>query len=190
MKGDTLEPLKIVATRGMTVDTQEYHPEPRVAAIVASHYKPEFIVNVKETGKILMVDYSDIDALKITETRLRALPARRRLGLDQALLHGGGQPAATRSRVVDAKDSKLAALVDVGKIPHPGRGANFVHPKFGPVWATGHLGDEKISLIGTDPEKHKAVRVEGGADAQGPGRRRAVHQDPPEDHGTCTSTRR
>jgi nitrite reductase (NO-forming)/hydroxylamine reductase len=47
------------------------------------------------------------------------------------------------------------SLVDVGKIPHPGRGANFKHPKFGPVWATGHLGDETIALIGTDPKKHK-----------------------------------
>ncbi len=43
MNGDTLEPMKIVSTRGMTVDTQEYHPEPRVASIVASHFKPEFI---------------------------------------------------------------------------------------------------------------------------------------------------
>ncbi len=56
--------------------------------------------------------------------------------------------------VIDSKDRKLAALVDVGKIPHPGRGANFVHPEFGPVWATSHLGDETISLIGTDPDKH------------------------------------
>ncbi|WP_372527287.1 cytochrome D1 domain-containing protein, partial [Piscinibacter sp.] len=46
MKGDTLEPLKIVGTRGMTVDKQEYHPEPRVASIVASHFHPEFVVNV------------------------------------------------------------------------------------------------------------------------------------------------
>jgi nitrite reductase (NO-forming)/hydroxylamine reductase len=30
-----------------------------------------------------------------------------------------------------------------------------VHPKYGPVWATGHLGSEKIALIGTDPVKHK-----------------------------------
>src|SRR3990167_1929030 len=67
MNGDTLEPLKIVATRGMTVDTQEYHPEPRVASIVASLYKPEFIVNVKETGKSLMVDYSNMKSLKVTE---------------------------------------------------------------------------------------------------------------------------
>jgi nitrite reductase (NO-forming) / hydroxylamine reductase len=155
MNGDTLEPLKVVSTRGMTVDTQEYHPEPRVASIVASHFKPEFIVNVKETGKTLMVDYSDINALKVTE-----------LG-SARFLHDGGwdstkryfMVAANNSNkvgVIDAKEDKLAAIVDVGKTPHPGRGANFVHPKYGPVWATGHLGDETISLIGTDPVKHKA----------------------------------
>ena len=53
MDGETLEPLKIKSTRGMIYDEQQYHPEPRVAAILASHYRPEFIVNVKETGKIL-----------------------------------------------------------------------------------------------------------------------------------------
>jgi nitrite reductase (NO-forming)/hydroxylamine reductase len=155
MKGDTLEPLKIVGTRGMTVDTQEFHPEPRVAAIVASHYKPEFVVNVKETGKILMVNYKDIDNLQVTE-----IPAAR-------FLHDGGWDASKRYflvaanqsnkiAVVDAKDGKRTAIIDVDKIPHPGRGANFVHPKCGPVWATGHLGSEKIALIGTDPAKNKA----------------------------------
>ncbi|MBM3356926.1 MAG: nitrite reductase [Betaproteobacteria bacterium] len=154
MKGDTLEPLKIVATRGMTVGEQEYHPEPRVAAIVASHTKPEFVVNVKETGKILLVDYSDIDNLKTTE-----IAAAR-------FLHDGGWDATKRYflvaanqsnkiAVVDTQVSRLQALIDVGKIPHPGRGANFVDPKFGPVWATGHLGDETIAVIGTDPAKNK-----------------------------------
>ena len=154
MDGDTLEPLKIVSTRGMTVDTQEFHPEPRVASILAIHDKPEFIVNVKETGKILLVDYKDINALKVTE-----IGAARFLhdgGLDAS--HRYFMVAANQSNkiaVVDTKEGKLAGLVDVGKIPHPGRGANFVDPQFGPVWATGHLGDESISLIGTDPEKHK-----------------------------------
>jgi nitrite reductase (NO-forming)/hydroxylamine reductase len=154
MNGDTLEPLKIVSTRGMTVDTQDFHPEPRVASILAVHDKPEFIVNVKETGKILLVDYGDINALKVTE-----IGAARFLhdgGLDSS--HRYFMVAANQSNkiaVVDTKEGKLAGLVDVGKIPHPGRGANFVDPKFGPVWATGHLGDETISLIGTDPEKHK-----------------------------------
>jgi nitrite reductase (NO-forming)/hydroxylamine reductase len=163
MDGDTLEPLKIVSTRGMTVDTQEYHPEPRVAAIVSSHEHPEFIVNVKETGQILLVDYSDVNALK--ETTIGA--AR--------FLHDGGWDASKRYfmtaanqsdkiAVVDAKEQKLAALVDVTRIPHPGRGANLVDPKYGPVWVTSALGNEEITFIGTDPEGHpeqawKAVRV-------------------------------
>jgi nitrite reductase (NO-forming)/hydroxylamine reductase len=153
MEGATLKPLKIVSTRGMTVDG-EYHPEPRVASIVASHFHPEFVVNAKETGKIMMVNYQDLNNLKITT-------------LDAAkFLHDGGMDstgryflvaanASNKIAVVDTKEDKLAALVDVGKTPHPGRGANFVDPQFGPVWATGHLGDETISLIGTDPVKHK-----------------------------------
>ena len=153
MDGDTLKPRKIVATRGMTVDPPEYHPEPRVASIVASHFHPEFVVNVKETGQTLMVNYEDIDNLKVTT-----------IGSARYLHDGGFDStgryflvAANKSNkiaVIDTKEDKLAALVDVGAIPHPGRGANFVDPKFGPVWATGHLGDESVSLIGTDPEKH------------------------------------
>jgi nitrite reductase (NO-forming) / hydroxylamine reductase len=168
MKGDTLEPLKIVATRGMTVDKQEFHPEPRVASIVSSHYKPEFVVNVKETGKTLLVDYSNIEALKTTE-----------IGTAR-FLHDGGMDstgryfmvAANQSNkiaAVDLKEGKLAALIEVGKIPHPGRGANFVHPKFGPVWSTGHLGDDSISLIGTDPKGHKEYAFKKVAELKGQG---------------------
>ena len=169
MKGDTLEPLKIVATRGMTVGDQEYHPEPRVAAIVASHFKPEFVVNVKETGKVLMVNYSDINNLKVTEIEAAKF------------LHDGGFDASKRYflvaanqsnkiAVVDVKEGKLVKLVDVDKIPHPGRGANFVHPKFGPVWATGHLGSEKIALIGTDRKrKDSAWKVVQYLEGQGGG---------------------
>src|SRR3989344_5846109 len=66
MDGFTLEPKKLVSTRGMTVDTQEFHPEPRVASIVASHEHPEFIVNVKEAGQVLLINYSNVDALTVT----------------------------------------------------------------------------------------------------------------------------
>lgn len=170
MDGETLEPKKIVATRGMTVDTQEYHPEPRVAAIVASHEHPEFIVNVKETGKIMLVNYENLDNLNTT-----TIDAAR-------FLHDGGwdssmryfMTAANQSdkiAVVDSKDRELEALVDVGKIPHPGRGANFVDSEHGPVWATSHLGDPTIQLIGTDPEGHpdKAWKVVRTLNGQGGG---------------------
>ncbi|WP_450103986.1 cytochrome D1 domain-containing protein [Ruegeria marisflavi] len=154
MDGDTLEPLKIKSTRGMVYDEQSYHPEPRVASIVASHYNPEFIVNVKETGKILMIDYSDIKNLKVTEIEA------------ERFLHDGGFDSSKRYflvaanargkvAVVDTKDSTLTALVETGgQTPHPGRGANLMHPTYGPVWATSHLGDETVALIGTDPEGH------------------------------------
>lgn len=170
MDGATLEPLKIVSTRGMTVGTQEYHPEPRVASIVASHFNPEFLVNIKETGQVKLVDYSDLANLKITNVSA------------ERFLHDGGFDASGRYflvaanasnkvAIVDTKESKLIGLVETGQTPHPGRGANFIHPKFGPVWATSHLGDETIALIGTDPEKHpeSAWKVVQELEGQGGG---------------------
>lgn len=153
MDGPTLEPLRVEATRGYTVDTQEFHPEPRVASIVASHYRPEWIVNVKETGRVLLVNYEDLKNLRVT-----TISADRFLhdgGLDRS---GRYFMVAANARnkvgVIDTKEGKLVQMVDVSTTPHPGRGANFEHPRFGPVWATGHLGSDAISLIGTDPEGH------------------------------------
>jgi nitrite reductase (NO-forming) / hydroxylamine reductase len=156
MDGPTLKPLKIISTRGMTVDG-EYHPEPRVASIVASHIKPEWVVNIKETGMILLVDYSDLDNLKTTQIN------------SAKFLHDGGWDqskryflvaanASHKIAAVDTQTGKLAALVDTKKIPHPGRGANFFHPEFGPIWATGHLGDEYVSLISTPSDKPEHAR--------------------------------
>lgn len=154
MDGPTLEPKKIVSTRGMTVDTQEYHPEPRVAAIVASHEHPEFIVNVKETGQVLLINYSNVNALSVTT-----------LGTAR-FLHDGGWDrthryfltAANQSdiiAVIDSKEREVEALIDVTKTPHPGRGANIDDPQYGPVWVTSALGNANITFIGTDPEGHK-----------------------------------
>lgn len=159
MDGDTLKPRKVVSTRGMTVDG-EYHPEPRVASIVASEIKPEWVVNIKETGQILLVDYSDIENLKTTTVG------------SAKFLHDGGFDASKRYflvaanasnkiAAVDTKTGKLAALIDTAKIPHPGRGANFVHPTFGPVWATGHLGADVVTLISTPSEESKFAQYKG-----------------------------
>jgi nitrite reductase (NO-forming)/hydroxylamine reductase len=154
MDGADLRPIKAVSTRGMTVDTQEYHPEPRVAAIVASHEHPEFIINIKETGLVKLVNYEDVNNL--TETTINA--AR--------FLHDGGWDSTKRYfltaannsdkiAVIDSKERKLTALIDVEKTPHPGRGANIVDPEFGPVWITSALGNANITVIGTDPRRRR-----------------------------------
>src|SRR3989304_4179354 len=132
----------------------EAPPEPRVATIVASHHKPQWIVAVKETGLVWLVDYADLKNLKITQIET------------EAFLHDGGWDASKRYFtvaanqrnklvVVDAEKEKLEAIIKVGKIPHPGRGANWVDPQYGPVGATVHLGEGKLVVYGTDPIKHK-----------------------------------
>src|SRR3989304_2524904 len=105
----------------------EAPPEPRVATIVASHHKPQWIVAVKETGLVWLVDYADLKNLKITQIET------------EAFLHDGGWDASKRYFtvaanqrnklvVVDAEKEKLEAIIKVGKIPHPGRGANWANP--------------------------------------------------------------
>ena len=153
LDGETLEPSKVVSTRSYTYDTEEYHPEPRVASILASHFKPEWVVNIKETGQVWLVNYLDIN-----NPTIKMIEAER-------FLHDGGLDAskryfmvaanqANRVAVIDLQEGELTALVDTPAIPHPGRGSNWIDPEFGPVWSTSHLGEPLVSSIGTDPEGH------------------------------------
>jgi nitrite reductase (NO-forming)/hydroxylamine reductase len=167
--GATLEPIKAIGTRGNTVEGV-YHPEPRVASIVANHYKPQWVVSIKETGQVWLVDYSDLKNTNITM-------------IDTApFLHDGGfdatgryfQVAANMSNkmvIVDTKEGKLAKIIDTASKPHPGRGANWVDPKHGPVTGTTHLGAAKYTVWGSDPAKHadKAWKVLYEVDTKGGG---------------------
>ncbi|MBW2269899.1 MAG: nitrite reductase, partial [Deltaproteobacteria bacterium] len=168
--GQTLEPKKVVSTRSSTYDTNEYHPEPRVATIVASHFDSEWVVAIKETGMVWLVDYSDLDNLKMTQIAT------------ERFLHDGGWDATKRYLliaanmrdqivVVDTKEKKFVTKFETGVKPHPGRGANWVDPKYGPVSATTHLGEGLIAVYGSDPAGHpehawKVVREE---ETGGPG---------------------
>ncbi|HSG90234.1 MAG TPA: cytochrome D1 domain-containing protein, partial [Pseudomonadales bacterium] len=136
LDGQTLEPLKMIGTAGYQRGGGDYVEEARVAAIVASHFYPEWIVNIKEAGQTWFVDYSRL------EEPGQPLPITM---LDTDLyLHDGGWAgdrffvvaanALNKLMVIDAQERTLAAEVTAGEIPHPGRGANWVHPEFGPVW--------------------------------------------------------
>ncbi len=160
MDGETLEPLSLTSVADSADwETGNALPEVRVAAIVASEEKPFWVVNLKESGWVYLVDYTD--PKKPKETRIKA----------ENFLHDGGwaqTPGSKEKRyfmvaanaenkvcVVDTVEKKvLKPCAETGKIPHPGRGANFVHPKFGPVWATPHIGEGLVSFIGVDPKGH------------------------------------
>lgn len=154
LDGQTLEPLKIVSTSTYAYDKpNEFIREARVASIVASHHAPEWVINIKEAGQIWLYDYSDP-----LNPKIKSLNAER-------FLHDGGWDSSKRyflvaanmrNKVVavDTEEGKVAAIVETGNKPHPGRGANIDHPKYGPIWCTGHLGENTIACIGTDPKGH------------------------------------
>jgi len=148
----TLEPLKVVSTRGVNVDG-EYVEEARVAAIYTTPNEPTWLVAVKELGQMWQVDYSDLDNLRIEMIN------------SAKFLHDGffdptgryfqiAANASNKMVVVDSKDRKLEAMIDVAALPHPGPGANWIDPKCGPVAGSTHLGVGAVSVWGNDPEGH------------------------------------
>ncbi len=152
MDAMTLKPLKVVKTSGKVLGEGEFLEEARVASIVASHNDPLWIVNVKETGMVWLVDYSDLDNI---ENNITKIPTAR-------FLHDGGWEhskkyflvaanAENKIVVIDVPNKKLEKIIEVGIKPHPGRGANFYNKKYGWIWATGHIGQNIITCIATDP---------------------------------------
>ncbi len=149
----TMEPLKVVSTRGVNIDG-EYVNESRVAAIYDTPKATTWLVAAKELGQMWQVDYSDLDNLKTTKIN------------SAKFLHDGfydptgryfqiAANASNKMVVVDTVTQKLEAMIDTDKKPHPGPGANWVDKKCGPVGATTHLGVGKVTVWGNDPEGHK-----------------------------------
>lgn len=151
--GLTLEPLRVTDVKGKAVDTGEPLEEVRVAAIVASHYDPVWVLALKESGHVGIVDYSE------PGFPLEAkIPAQR-------FLHDGGWDHTGRyflvaanmrdeMAVVDVKEQELVTTFETGTKPHPGRGANWKDPEFGWVNATVHLGEGLLTVYGADPANH------------------------------------
>ena len=119
--------------------------------MIASHRDPEVILNVKESGYMWFVDYSDLDNLKISQVAT------------ERFLHDGGWDATKRyvmmaanmrnkMVIVDSHTKKQVGQVETGIKPHPGRGGNWTDPKYGPVSGTPHLGEGLLTAWGSDPK--------------------------------------
>jgi nitrite reductase (NO-forming) / hydroxylamine reductase len=155
--GFTLEPQNLVDLRTpagpggtMTDIYGQSIPENRVAAIAASHTKPLWVVALKESGYVGIVDYSQ-----------PGHPMTSKLATEK-FLHDGGFDHTGRYFMVAANSSNKMVVIDVdipafvtsfttGSRPHPGRGANWEDPVYGWVNATQHIGEAKISVYGADP---------------------------------------
>ena len=149
----TMEPLKVVSTRGVNVDG-DYVNESRVAAIYTTRTQSTFWVAMKELGQMWQVDYRDLDNLAIKQVN------------SAKFLHDGffdptgryfqiAANASNKMVIVDSETGKLEAMIDTAKLPHPGPGANWNDPTCGPVGGTTHLGEGKVTVWGNDPKGHK-----------------------------------
>ncbi|PLX37082.1 MAG: nitrite reductase [Hyphomicrobiales bacterium] len=166
---ETMDPLKVVSTRGVNIDG-DYVEESRVAAIYTTPNESTFLVAAKELGQMWQVDYTDLDNLKTTKINTAKF------------LHDGffdptgryfqiAANASNKIAVVDSKTQKKEALIDVGKLPHPGPGANWNDPECGPVGGTTHLGEGTVTVWGNDPAGHpdQAWKVCYTVETDGPG---------------------
>ncbi len=150
LDAQTLEPLSVTETKGNACDgDKEFIEEARVASIVASHTDPVWICNVKETGMVWIVDYTDPIKPGMTQ-----IPTAR-------FLHDGGfdktghyflvaANASNKIVVIDVPNKKLVKIIETGIKPHPGRGTN-IKNSLGDLWVTSHLGENKLSFIKTNP---------------------------------------
>ncbi|MCC6214120.1 MAG: c-type cytochrome [Polyangiaceae bacterium] len=149
--GLTLEPKATQNVLMPAIDGEQLK-ENRVAAIVASHHDPLWVVNLKEAGYIVLVDYSKPGFPIVDKFET------------QRFLHDGGWDASKRyimmaanmkneMVVVDVKERKFVTKFETGIKPHPGRGANFLDPQYGWVNATTHIGEPKLVIYGADPAK-------------------------------------
>jgi nitrite reductase (NO-forming)/hydroxylamine reductase len=124
--------------------------ENRTAAIAASHTLPLWILALKESGYVGIVDYT-----------VAGHPLASTIATEK-FLHDGGFDHTGRYFLVAANASDKMVVIDVdgpsfvtsfytGSVPHPGRGANWIDPVYGWVNATQHIGEPKISVYGADP---------------------------------------
>jgi nitrite reductase (NO-forming)/hydroxylamine reductase len=161
--GQTLEPRQVVDVQTPTYDTNEALPEVRVASIIPSYDAPIWLVSLKESGHVAIVDYSH-EGFPITAR----IPAER-------FLHDGGWDHTRRyfmvaanmrnqMVVIDTRERRMVTKFETGIKPHPGRGANWEDPEFGWVNGTVHIGEGRLTVYGADPARHpehawRAVRT-------------------------------
>jgi nitrite reductase (NO-forming)/hydroxylamine reductase len=150
--GLTLEPKQRVdlPMTDINGDTLE---ENRVASIVASHDDPVWVISQKEAGYVSIVDYSDPAGADFPIT---ANIATAKYLHDGGFDHTGNYfmvaaNASNKMVVVDLVNQSLEAIIDVGSVPHPGRGVNWQDPVYGWVNATSHVSEGKVLVYGADP---------------------------------------
>ncbi len=141
----TLEPLKVIHTRGTNPDGEEVDSRVCITSDVSPDLVgPYFILALKEAGQMWRIDYSQPD-----------FPVERVENVGHILHDGFLSPDNTRFyvasqtdnwiAVIDVKNWELIDRIETGETPHPGSGATWTANgrQYG---ATVHAGEGKITV--------------------------------------------
>lgn len=150
MDGATLEPRAVQSILSPAIDGTALQ-EVRVAAIAGSTRSPIWVMGLKESGYVGIVDYT-----------VEGFPLASRIAAER-FLHDGGWDhtgryfifaanARNRMAVIDTVERRLVSAFETGVGPHPGRGVNWLDPEYGWVNATAHMGSPNLAVYGADPE--------------------------------------
>ncbi len=166
LNGKTLEPLQLVSTRGRAASDGRYNPEPRVTDVAGSYLRPEFIAQIKETGRTYLFPYIATKQLQVVD-----IPATTELRAGDFSTDHRYYLTPADSNAVSVLDSQAQAIVS--EIPAPvaggSSGTSYDDPEFGPVWTTSTLLTGELTSIGTDPDQHPAFAWKVVRTLKGPG---------------------
>jgi nitrite reductase (NO-forming)/hydroxylamine reductase len=151
LDGKSLEPIKLISTRGRSADGARYHPEPRVTDIAGSYAHPEFIAHIKETGRTYLFPYYKTDKLRVLDIAATLEPRAGNFSTDHRYYL---TPTDTNAvSVLDTYTQQIAAEIPA-QVFGANSGTSYRDPEFGPVWTTTTLLTDELISIGTDPEHH------------------------------------
>ncbi len=147
----TLEPLKVISTRGLTNPNGET-VNSRICGVNdvnSDKVGPYFLASLKEAGQLWRINWGK-----------EGFPVKKAKNVGKILhemfLDPSNEEAYVASQtsnhiaVVDVESMKVTDTIETGVKPHPGPGALWETEEYGTVAATPHIGEGKATIWSVD----------------------------------------
>ena len=152
-----LEPQTLKPLLTQLLDSSAYeqgYSAREVSQVIELPRTNDFALLTKVEGTIELLSLTRKGDLRRDPESLVAEPLLRAGGFDVSnryLLVPADQEKVV---VFDTQQREVIAVVDAPGLQGGSRGAAYVDPEFGPVWAVGSMLGDSVAVIGTDPVDH------------------------------------
>jgi nitrite reductase (NO-forming) / hydroxylamine reductase len=145
LKADTLEPVKVIETRGADPEGNEVDSRVCIVSDVSAEMVgPYFVIALKDAGQMWRIDWSQPDFPIAKVEQVGHILHDGFLSPDNTRFYIASQTDNWMS-VIDVPNWKLIAKISTGDKPHPGSGATWTW-RGKTYGATVHAGEGKIAI--------------------------------------------